>query len=96
MSLRRRDRVDPEIDLKAVISFLHMLLCMAVGIMAVAILGMVVSALAGQELIIYQMTLAVNVVMLGGGSLALRKLRWKSFELEEKNDAVQSVSEADV
>lgn len=84
MSLRRRDRVDPEIDLKAVISFLHLLLCMTVGIMTMAFLGMALSAYAGQELIIYQMTLIVNVIMLVGGSLALRNLKVKSIRLEEK------------
>lgn len=70
------------IDLEAVLSFMHMLLCMAAGIGMLALLGMVLTALAGGDLIIYQMTLAVDAVMLIGGGISIRKLRIKASAMK--------------
>lgn len=83
MSLRGRNRKEQKIDLKLVISFLQMLLCMAAGIAVLNIWGMVLASRVGQNLVIYQMTLAVNAVMLGGGSVALKRLKIKNRKIEE-------------
>lgn len=86
MSLCRRNRKDQEIDLKLVITFLQMLLCMAAGIAVLNIGGMLLSLRIGQNLIIYQMTLAVNVIMLVGGGVALKWLKIKNRKLEESKE----------
>lgn len=86
MSLCGRDRKKQEIDLKLVIAFLQMLLCMAAGIAVLNLIGMVLSSKIGQNLTIYQMTLAVNVIMLAGGSAALKWLKMKNRKLEEGRD----------
>lgn len=85
MSLRGRDRAGQDIDLKAVISFLQMLWCMTAGIAVLAALGMALSARAGQTLVVYQMTLAVDAVMLIGGGLALWGLRRKDQKIDAMN-----------
>ncbi len=86
MSLRRRSRMNYEIDLKAVVSFLHVIWCMAAGITVLTLLGMVLSAHLKGQLIIYQMTLIVNMILLVGGGAAVRWLRLKSIKLAKKSE----------
>lgn len=86
MSLRGRNRAGQDIDLKAVISFLQTLWCMAAGIAVLAALGMVLSASAGQILVVYQMTLVVDAVMLIGGGLGLWRLRLKDQKIDAMSE----------
>lgn len=86
MSFCRRNRKPDEIELGAVISFLHTLLCMSGGITVLTMIGMLFTAYAGQNLVMYQMTLAVNIIMLVGGKLALNVLKIKNQNLEEKKE----------
>lgn len=81
---RKSGRVEQDIDLEAVLSFLRMLLCMAAGIAVLALVGMVLIAMAGGELIIYQMTLAVDGILLAGGWFSVRRLRARHEILLEK------------
>ena len=83
MSLRGGNRPGQDIDLKAVLSFLRMLWCMAAGIAVLALIGTALSAMAGQNLVVYQMTLVVDAVMLIGGGFGLWKLQQKDQKLEE-------------
>lgn len=85
MPLRGRSS-SAEIDLKAVLSFLQTLWCMAAGIAVLAACGMILSAFAGQVLVVYQMTLVVDLVMLVGGGFMLRVLRQKDRQLDEKKE----------
>lgn len=82
MSLRGRNRPEQDIDLKAVLSFLRTLWCMAAGIAVLALIGTALSAMAGQNLVVYQMVLAVNAVMLIGGGLALWHLQKKNQKID--------------
>lgn len=82
MSLRGRNRPGQDIDLKAVLSFLQMLWCMVAGIAVLASIGMVLSACAGQNLVVYQMTLVVDGVMLIGSGLSLWRLRQKDKKID--------------
>jgi len=59
---------------------------MAAGISVLAILGMILSARAGQVLVVYQMTLVVNAVMLIGGGLAIWRLRLKDKKIDSMNE----------
>ena len=85
MSLRRGPHQD--IDLKAVLAFLQTLWCMAAGIAVLAACGMLLSFAAGQNLVVYQMTLVVDAVMLLGGGLALRVLRQKDKQIDELKES---------
>lgn len=86
MSLRRGDIRDSGIDLNAIISFLRLLLIMAGGITVLTVCGMVLAALSGQELIVYEMTLVVNVILLVGGGFLYKLLKTKCRQLEEKKE----------
>ncbi len=81
---RKSGRIEQDIDLEAVLSFLRMLLCMAAGIAVLALVGMVLMAMAGGELVIYQMTLAVDGILLAGGWFCVRRLRARHEILLEK------------
>ena len=83
MSLRGGNRPGQDIDLNAVLSFLRMLWCMAAGIAVLALIGTALSAMAGQNLVVYQMTLVVDAVMLIGGGFGLWKLQQKDQKLDE-------------
>lgn len=83
MSFRRRDTVNHEMDLEAVLSFLRILLCMSAGITALVIIGMILSVCTGRDSVIYQMTLAVNLILLICGGFSFTRLR-KKFEILEK------------
>lgn len=85
MSLRGRNQSGQDIGLKSVIAFLSTLWCMSAGIAVLAVIGMALSALAGQNLIVYQMTLAVDAVMLAGGGLGLRTLQRKDRQFDKLN-----------
>jgi len=56
---------------------------MAAGIAVLAVLGTALSAAAGQNLVVYQMTLAVDGVMLIGGGLGLWRLQKKDQKIDE-------------
>ena len=86
MSFRRRNRRNGEIDLEDVLSFLQTILCMSVGVTTLTIIGMILSAYEKQNLVLYQMTLAVNVILLIIGSFALRRLKTKNKKLKEKKE----------
>lgn len=87
MSFRGRNRgKNSEIELNSVIAFLHVLLCMAAGITVMTLIGMVLSLKVGQNAIVYQMTLAVNAMMLFGGSVSLKMLKMKNQKIEEKKE----------
>lgn len=86
MSFGGRNRVGQEIDLKSVLAFMRRLWCMVAGIAVLALIGTALSACVGGSLIIYQMTLAVDGIMLSGGAFAIRKLQEKIFKLEEKKE----------
>jgi len=83
MSLRGRDQRKQDIDLKAVLSFLRTLWCMAAGIAMLTAIGTILSAAAGQDLVVYQMTLVVDGVMLLGGGLGLWTLQKKDQKIDE-------------
>lgn len=84
MSFRRKDTVSREMDLEAVIAFLRVLLCMSAGITSLVIIGMILSVYAGVEFVVYQMALAVNLVLLVCGGISFRRLRKKCQKLKER------------
>ncbi len=79
-----KNRGNQEIDLEAVISFLYILLCMTAGIAAMTVIGMLFASFREQNVVMYQMTLAVNALTLFFGGFALQRLRNKKRKLEEK------------
>lgn len=83
MSLRGRNQSQKEIELEEIIVFLHTLLSMAAGIAAVAAGGMFLAKIAGQTTIIYEMTLAVNIMMLVAGRFALAGLKRRMEKQKE-------------
>lgn len=86
MSFCRGNRENSEIDLEAVISFLNTLLCMSAGITVTTIAGMIFTLYAGQNIVMYEMTLAINVVMQLFGGFALKSLKNKNKKLKEKEE----------
>ncbi len=84
MSFRGGSRRNSEIEPEAVISFLRTLLCLTAGITALTLIGFAYMTFTGQNSIIYQMTLAVNVITLLGGGIMYKVLKEKFRKLEEK------------
>lgn len=91
MSFHGENRGGSEIDPGSVLSFLRILLCMSAGITAIAVLGLIFTLYIGQDSIAYQMTLAVNGILLTGGGICYYIMKRKFEALAEKKQSISQV-----
>ena len=87
MSFRRENCRRNEIELDSVEHFLRTILAMGGGITALSLIGMVCSAAVEETLVVYQMTLIVDVILLLVGTVGLKKLSRKNKSLKERSEA---------
>lgn len=87
MSFRRKNCRRNEIELDSVEHFLKTILAMGGGITALTLIGMVCSAAVGENIVLYQMTLIVDMILLLMGTVGLKTLSRRNKSLKERIEA---------